>query len=71
VFEKTALMKLAEEGQLMSYVHTGFWQCMDNKREMDMLVGSKVFPIPTFIHERIVSKFPKGRVFSTYIFFSL
>ena len=29
--------ELAEQGQLMSYVHTGFWQCMDNKREMDML----------------------------------
>ena len=24
-------------GELMSYVHKGFWQCMDNKREMDML----------------------------------
>ena len=21
----------------MSYVHKGFWQCMDTKREMDML----------------------------------
>ena len=21
----------------MSYMHNGFWQCMDNKREMDML----------------------------------
>ena len=37
VFEKTALVKLAEEGQLMSYVHTGFWQCMDNIREKSML----------------------------------
>lgn len=37
VFEKRPLEKLAEEGQLMSYMHHGFWQCMDNKREMDML----------------------------------
>lgn len=37
VFEKTALVKLAEEGQLMSYVHTGFWQCMDNIREKSLL----------------------------------
>jgi len=37
VFEKTALVRLAEEGQLMSYVHTGFWQCMDNIREKNML----------------------------------
>ena len=29
--------KLAKEGELMSYMHKGFWQCMDNKREMDML----------------------------------
>lgn len=37
VFEKIALAKLAEEGQLMSYVHTGFWQCMDNIREKMLL----------------------------------
>lgn len=37
VFEKEPLERLAQSGQLMSYVHTGFWQCMDNKREMDML----------------------------------
>lgn len=37
VFEKVALTKLAEEGQLMSYVHKGFWQCMDNIREKNML----------------------------------
>ena len=37
VFEKTALVKLAEQGELMSYVHTGFWQCMDNIREKSLL----------------------------------
>ena len=37
VFEKESLVKLVEEGQLMSYIHRGFWQCMDNKREKDML----------------------------------
>ena len=36
-FEKGPLTKLAEEGQLMSYIHTGFWQCMDNIREKNML----------------------------------
>lgn len=30
-------MTLAQEGQLMSYQHTGFWQCMDTKRERDEL----------------------------------
>ena len=37
VFEQAPLQKLAEQGQLMSYLHKGFWQCMDNKREMDLL----------------------------------
>ena len=37
VFEKVALTQLAAEGQLMSYVHEGFWQCMDNIREKNML----------------------------------
>ena len=37
VFEKIPLGKLVEEGQLMSYIHEGFWQCMDNIREKNML----------------------------------
>lgn len=37
VFEKEPLELLAEKGELMSYLHRGFWQCMDNKREMDIL----------------------------------
>ena len=37
VFEKEPLERLAIEGQLMSYIHKGFWQCMDNKREKDIL----------------------------------
>ena len=37
IFEKGPLVQLAEEGQLMSYIHEGFWQCMDNVRERDML----------------------------------
>ena len=37
VFEKKPLETLAEKGELMSYMHKGFWQCMDTKREMDML----------------------------------
>jgi len=37
VFEKEPLERLVKEGELMSYMHKGFWQCMDNKREMDLL----------------------------------
>ena len=37
VFERGPLARLAAEGQLKSYVHRGFWQCMDNIRERDFL----------------------------------
>lgn len=37
VFEQQPLSRLAEEGQLMSYVHKGFWQCMDTMREKELL----------------------------------
>lgn len=37
VFEKEPFERLVSEGQLMSYTHKGFWQCMDHKREKDML----------------------------------
>lgn len=37
IFERDPLMRLVTDGQLMSYSHKGFWQCMDTKREMDML----------------------------------
>ena len=37
VFERETLPRLAAEGELMSYSHEGFWQCMDTRREMDML----------------------------------
>ena len=37
IFEKEPLVRLSEQGELMSYMYDGFWQCMDNKREMDLL----------------------------------
>ena len=37
VFERDPLERLADEGNLMSYMHRGFWQCMDNVREKEML----------------------------------
>lgn len=33
VFEKEPLNRLVEKEELVSYVHHGFWQCMDNLRE--------------------------------------
>lgn len=37
IFEKGPLVQLASDGQLMSYTHRGFWQCMDNIREKNLL----------------------------------
>ena len=37
VFEREPLERLASKGELKSYVHRGFWQCMDNMREHDIL----------------------------------
>ena len=37
VFETKPLERLVENGELMSYRHTGFWQCMDTAREKEML----------------------------------
>ena len=37
IFERETLEFLAEQGELMSYQHTGFWQCMDTGREKQQL----------------------------------
>ncbi len=37
VLEREPLEKVAKIGELMSYKHDGFWQCMDTKRDRDNL----------------------------------
>lgn len=37
IFEQGPMQRLAAEGQLMSFFHDGFWQCMDTQREMQKL----------------------------------
>lgn len=37
ILEQEPMQKLAADGQLMSYQHEGFWQCMDTKREKNVL----------------------------------
>jgi glucose-1-phosphate cytidylyltransferase len=37
IFERKPLETLAKNGELMSYIHEGFLQCMDNIREKNML----------------------------------
>lgn len=36
--EREPLEQLANAGQLAVNVHTGFWQCMDTQRELDLLL---------------------------------
>jgi glucose-1-phosphate cytidylyltransferase len=37
VFEKEPMHQLVENGELMSYTHKGYWQCMDTLREKQQL----------------------------------
>ena len=37
VLEQEPMRKLAADGELKSFFHEGFWQCMDTKREKDKL----------------------------------
>ena len=37
IFEQEPMKKLAAAGELKGFYHDGFWQCMDTKREKDML----------------------------------
>ena len=37
VFEQEPMQRLASEGELMSFYHDGFWQCMDTQREKEKL----------------------------------
>lgn len=47
ILEREPLMRLAEEGELMSYNHDGFWQCMDTlleKKRLEELFASGEAP---------------------------
>ncbi len=37
IFEKGVLTKLAEQKQLVGYIHKGYWQCMDTLREKQQI----------------------------------
>ena len=37
MLEREPLEKAAQMGELMAYKHKGFWQCMDTKRDLDLL----------------------------------
>jgi len=37
MLEREPLERAAKRGQLMAYLHEGFWQCMDTKRDNELL----------------------------------
>lgn len=37
ILERIPMERLAADGQLMAYRHEGFWQCMDNQRDLARL----------------------------------
>jgi glucose-1-phosphate cytidylyltransferase len=37
ILERAPLEKVAEMGELMAFEHSGYWQCMDTKRDRDHL----------------------------------
>ena len=37
ILERDPLEEVARKGELMAYMHDGFWQCMDTKRDRDSL----------------------------------
>jgi len=54
VFERKPLETLVQNGQLMSYIHEGFWQCMDNAREkavLEKLLAANSAPWKRWEHE--------------------
>jgi glucose-1-phosphate cytidylyltransferase len=46
MFEGRPLERLAREGQLMAYRHSGFWQCMDTVKDRDKLAELATLPVP-------------------------
>ena len=39
IFERDPLENLANDQQLVTYQHQGFWQCMDTQRDKRLLEG--------------------------------
>ena len=37
ILEREPLEKIAQKGELVGFKHEGFWQCMDTKRDKDLL----------------------------------
>ena len=48
-FETGALVRLANESQLMAYHHEGFWQPMDTLREKNELTEKALLKIPPWL----------------------
>jgi glucose-1-phosphate cytidylyltransferase len=56
VWEREPIERLARDGQLMAYRHSGFWSCMDTLKERDMLEelwASGEAPWKTWMDEQV------------------
>jgi glucose-1-phosphate cytidylyltransferase len=49
-FETGALVRLANESQLMAFHHEGFWQPMDTLREKRELEKEALQPVPSWLN---------------------
>jgi glucose-1-phosphate cytidylyltransferase len=49
VFEEEPLRRLANEGELMAYQHAGYWQCVDNLRDLMQVRKEATAEIPPWL----------------------
>ncbi len=60
-FEKAPLQRLARDGQLMAYMHAGYWQCMDtlnDKQKLEQYWASGKAPWVTWDDSRCAYSSP-------------
>ena len=50
ILEKEPLEEIAKKGELMAYKHDGFWQCMDTRRDKDLLEEMWKSPRPHWLN---------------------
>ena len=48
--EREPLVNAYEKNELMAFKHDGFWQCMDNKRDKDLLEKLSLISPPPWLN---------------------
>lgn len=65
VFEREPLQRLVKEGELMSYMHQGFWQCMDTEREMLRVLRNQASKC--FVTQKYITREQQQQWYKTYL----